>query len=294
MHITKILLTLAISATMGVAAAADIPTQTFNQTLHDQLPASIKESGVIRNVLDGSFPPYYSITPDKKIVGAMADFSQALSEILGVKIEHSIIPTLSANLMGLQAGRYDMSIGPIGDYPSREDKNDFVDYVKEYVVFAVKKGNPYKINSLDDVCGRKISVTSGGSAESVIRKKSEECVKNNKTAVTVLTFDNQTTAALAVRSSRADAFFSSQAPLSYFVSLNKDHLELAAVGKKNGFDDIYQGAVLAKDSPLTPVILDAFRILFDNGTYQAIMDKHNLHYNVIDMPGKNLGSTVGQ
>ena len=32
MHITKILLTLAISATMGVAAAADIPTQTFNHT----------------------------------------------------------------------------------------------------------------------------------------------------------------------------------------------------------------------------------------------------------------------
>ncbi len=286
----KLLLSLFLGSLMSMTLAAEIPQQQFNQSLYDQLPDSVKKAGVIRNVLDGSFPPYYSVTPDKKITGAMADFAQALSEVLGVKIEHTVIPTLSANLMGIQAGRYDISIGPVGDYPNREVKNDFVDYVQEYVIFAVQKGNPQKINGLEDVCGKKISVTAGGSAEAVIKKASEECVKAKKPAVNVLTFDSQTTSALAVRSGRADAFFSSQAPLSYFVSLNKDKMELAAVGKHNGFGEIYQGAVLAKDSPLTSVIVAAFQQLFDNGTYQAIMDKYNLHYNVIDKPGKNLAT----
>lgn len=292
MTLKKLLFTALLAGFVGNALAAEVAPQTFNQALHDKLPAAIKDSGVIRNVLDGSFPPYYSVSPDKQITGAMADFAQALSELFGVKIEHTVIPTLSANLMGLQAGRFDISIGPAGDYPDREAKNDFVDYVQEYVVFAVKKGNPYKINGLEDTCGRKISVTAGGSAETVIKQASEQCLKNSKPAITVLTFDSQTTAALAVRSGRADAFFSSQAPLSYFVSLNKDYLELAAVGKHNGFGQIFQGAVLPKDSALTPVILEAFQVLFDNGTYRAIMQKHNLQYNMIDKPGKNLGASA--
>lgn len=151
----KLLLSLFLGSLMSMTLAAEIPQQQFNQSLYDQLPDSVKKAGVIRNVLDGSFPPYYSVTPDKKITGAMADFAQALSEVLGVKIEHTVIPTLSANLMGIQAGRYDISIGPVGDYPNREVKNDFVDYVQEYVVFAVQKGNPQKINGLEDVCGKK-------------------------------------------------------------------------------------------------------------------------------------------
>ena len=288
----KLALAAALAGFAFSAFAADIPAQKFSKALHDRLPASVQKAGVLRDAVDGSFPPYSIITPDRKVEGAIKDFSTALSEILGVKIEHTNVPSFSALLMGIQSGRYDMALGPIGDYPNREGKNDFVDYVQEYVVFAVKKGNPLKINGLEDTCGRRISVMAGGSAEGVIKKASEACAKQGKPAVQVLSYDSQTTSALAVRSGRADAFFSSQAPLSYFVSQNKGFLELAAVGKKNGFADIYQGVVLGKDSALTPVILDAFKVIFENGTYKAIMKKHGLDYNLTAKPGKNLGATA--
>lgn len=274
------------------AFAAGIPAQKLDKSLHAKLPASIQKSGVLRDAVNGSFPPYYGVTPDKKIQGALSDFSKALGEILGVRVEHTNIPSLSGTLIGLQSGRYDISIGPIGDFPNREEKNDFVDYVQEYVVFAVKKGNPLKINGLEDTCGRRISVMAGGSAERVIKKQSDTCVKAGKKPVTVLSYDGQTTSALAVRSGRADAFFSSQAPLTYFVSQNKAYLELAAVGKKNGFNDLYQGAVLPKNSPLTPVVLDAFKIMYKNGTYKAIMEKWGLSRNMAAHPGKNMGIDV--
>ena len=161
MSFKKIALAAMLAGFAFSAFASDIPAQKFNKALHDKLPAAVQKSGVLRDVVNGSFPPYSIVTPDKKVAGAVMDFSKALSEILGVKIEHTSVPSLSGTLIGLQSGRYDVSLGPIGDYPNREAKNDFVDYVQEYVVFAVKKGNPLKINGLEDTCGHRISVMAG-------------------------------------------------------------------------------------------------------------------------------------
>ncbi len=67
---------------------------------------------------------------------------------------------------------------------------------------------------------------------------------DGKPAVTVQAFTDQPSSILAVRSKRSDAFFSSQAPLTYFVNQAKGQLELAGKGQKNGFGDIFQGTVV--------------------------------------------------
>ena len=94
-------------------------------------------------------------------------------------------------------------------------------------------------------------------------------------------YTDQPTSILSVRSKRADAFFSSQAPLTYFVQQSNGELELAGVGKPNGFEDLFQGAVVTKDSPLAEVLLDAVKELMKNGTYAAIMKKWGLENNMI-------------
>ena len=114
------------------------------------------------------------------------------------------------------------------------------------------------------------------------------CRAAGKPAVKVLAFSDQPTAILAVRSKRADALFSSQAALSYFVQQSSGELELAGKHQDNGFHDLYQGAVVAKDSPLGPLLVDAFQRLLDNGTYAAIMKKWGLGDNAIPRIGLNL------
>jgi polar amino acid transport system substrate-binding protein len=193
--------------------------------------------------------------------------------------------------MGLKAGRFQFSMGPIGDFPSRQANVDFIDYVREYVIFAVPKGNPHHIHSLSDACGLRISVMSGGSAEKVLRNQSKLCLEQGKPEVHILSYSDQPTSLLVVKAKRADAFFSSQAPLTYYVQQSKGELELAAVGQPNGFDELYQGAVVAKDSPLGQILLNAMQELFDNGTYALIMDKWGLESNRIDTPQINI-STV--
>ncbi|AUG99164.1 ABC transporter substrate-binding protein [Prodigiosinella confusarubida] len=271
------------------AHAADmIPVQKMQPALHDRLPDEVKKAGKLFSVNNGSFPPYEIVRGPNALEGASADLGTALGQLLGVKIEHATVSGLSGLLSGIKSGRYQLAIGPIGDYPGRQKENDFIDFVQEFVVFAVQKGNPQKINGLGDTCGKRIAVMAGGSAEQVIRKQSQACTDAGKPAVTVQSFTDQPSSILAVRSKRSDAFFSSQAPLVYFVEQSHGQLELAGIGKKNGFGDIFQGTVVPKGSKLGNVVLDGYRELFHNGTYAAIMKKWKLGGNMIAEPGRNL------
>lgn len=280
-----------ILAGPALAETAAIPKQSVNEELRARLPEKIRSEGKMTSVNNGSFPPYEIVT-GTKMEGASADLTDALGEVLGIKIEHATVGGLPALLAGVNSGRYQFAFGPIGDFKSREESNDFVDWVQEFVVFAVQKGNPKGIVSLDTSCGQRVAVMAGGSAERVIQAQAEKCKTDGKSAIEVQSYTDQPSSILAVRSKRADAFFSSQAPLTYFVSQANGQLELTGVGQKNGFDALYQGAVVPKGSELGPVLLDAVKVLMDNGTYAAIMKKWGVEDNNLTQPGINLGGQL--
>jgi polar amino acid transport system substrate-binding protein len=289
--IASTMLTGLMFAASAFAQDAVIPKQKVDESLRARLPESIRTSGKMISVNNGSFPPYEIVT-GTVLSGASADLEEALGELLGVKILSESVGGLPALLAGVTSGRYQFAFGPIGDYKDREGSNDFVDWVQEFVVFSVLKGNPKGITSLETSCGHRISVMAGGSAERVIQVQSKACDAAGKPAVEVQSYTDQPASILAVRSKRADAFFSSQAPLTYFVSQANGQLELAGVGQKNGFENIYQGAVVPKGSPLGPLFIDAIKQLTANGTYAAIMKKWGLENNMIKAPGLNLGGTL--
>lgn len=275
------------------APAAAVPQQQVDKSLHDRLPAKIKTAGKIVAVNNGSFPPYVIVGTDKgaSVEGATADLSQAVGQLLGIRIEHTTVDGLASVLSGMQAGRYDLDMGPTGDFVERQKQATFIDYVQEYVVFAVRKGNPKKIDGLETACGKRVGVMAAGSAEKVIKAQSAKCVAAGKPAIEVQSYKDQPSSILAVQSDRADAFFSSQAPLTYFVAQSGGKLELAGVGKGNGFEDLFQGALVPIGSPLAGVLLAALEKLHANGTYDAIMAKWGLEQNKLPKPGLNLGKS---
>lgn len=275
------------TGTQSAKPSAEIPAQKQNDALRAKLPAQIRDSGSLVVVDSGSFPPYEIIQTGKAPEGASADLMKALGEMWGVRVEHQTVDSLSSILTGLSADRYQLAFGPVGDFKSRQGGNDFIDYVQEFVVFAVQQGNPKHITGLDSTCGTKIAVQAGGSAEKVIKDQATKCQQQGK-PVEVQSYKDQPQSILAVQSGRADAFFSSQAPLTYFVKESAGKLELTGTGQPNGFDKLYQGAVVKKDSPMGPVVQESLQQLFDNGTYAAIMKKWGLEDNMIERPGKNL------
>jgi len=273
-----------------VLGAAPALAQTVDEALRARLPADIRAAGKMVSVNNGSFPPYEIVGDNNALTGASAELDQAIGALLGVRIENVTLGGLSAELIGIKGGRYQYAMGPIGDFKSREEANDFVDYVQEFVVFAVQKGNPKHIDSVEQACGTRVAVMAAGSAEKVIKAQADACKAQGKPPLEVQSYTDQPTALLAVRSKRADAFFSSQAPLTYFVEQTHGELDLAGIGKPNGFDNLVQGAVVAKGSPLGPLLLDCIKKLMANGTYQAIMKKWGLENNMLATPGINLAT----
>ena len=292
--IQKILCATALAAALTAPALAQnapagaVPKQNVNQELRAKLPEEIKKTNKLISVNSGSFPPYEIVTDTRSMTGASADLTDAIGQLLGVTIAHETVSGFPALLSGIKSGRYQFAMGPVGDFKTREEANDFVDWVQEFVVFAVQKGNPKKIDSLDAACGSRIAVMAGGSAERVIKTQAEKCQAEGKPKLEVQSYTDQPTSILSVRSKRADAFFSSQAPLTYFVQQSDGELELAGVGKSNGFEDLFQGAVVTKGSPLGEVLLASIKELMKNGTYAAIMKKWGLENNMISEPGINL------
>ncbi|WP_020499456.1 ABC transporter substrate-binding protein [Sciscionella marina] len=273
----------------STGTTASVLRQQTDQRLHDRLPAKIKARGSLIAVNNGSFPPYTIAGSDGRALrGVSADLATSLGQLLGIRIENVTVDGLPSQLTGIKAGRYDLTLGPTGDFPKRQKQNDFVDWVKEYVVFAVRKGNPKHIGSIEDTCGLRIAVMSGGSAEDVLREQVKRCAGARKPAPDIQSYKDQPSAVLAVQADRADGFFSSQAPLTYFVNMAGKDLQLAGVGKPNGFDTLYQGAVVPKNGPLRDVLTAAINELVRNGTYGKILSAWKVSHNGLDKAGINL------
>lgn len=272
----------------GSGSGQEIPTLQQDDALRNQLPADVLKNNKLTSVNTGSFPPYTIVGTDDKVTGATADIEKALGQLWGVTITDKTVDSLPSMLTGLSADRYELSMGPVGDFKERQGKNVFIDYVQEFVVFAVPKGNPKGIKDLDSACGTKVAVQAGGSAEKVIKAQADTCTKEGTKAIQVMSFKDQPQSILAVQSGRADAFFSSRAPLTYFVKESNGKLELAGTDSKNGFDTLYQGAVVKKGSKMEGAVTAGLQKLFDDGTYGKIMKKWGLDANKIDKPGKNL------
>lgn len=266
----------------------EIDEQEYREDLFEALPEHVQEAGFITAVNTGSFPPYTEVDGEGNVTGATADLGEALGEILGIEFRHETVDGLSGALVGIEAERYDLHLGPVGDFPDRQEQATFVDWVQEFVVFAVPAGNPNEISDVTTTCGLEIAVQAGGSAEEVIRNQSEACVEGGEDAIEVNSFQDQPNAILSVQSGRTDAFFSSQAPLTYFVDGSDGELELAGVGEPNGFDDLYQGLLVPQDSPMAEMFLEAIEVLHENGTYEQIMTAWGLEGNMLDEPGINL------
>src|SRR5262245_1978661 len=89
----------------AIAQDAGLPKLSVNEELRAKLPEDIKTAGKMISVNNGSFPPYEIVT-GTEMTGASADLTDALSQVLGVKIEHETVGGLPALLAGVNSGRY--------------------------------------------------------------------------------------------------------------------------------------------------------------------------------------------
>lgn len=157
----------------------------------------IIERGKIIVGMDMSAPPYAFTDANNQPTGSEYETAQLLAKDLGVELE--IVQTSGANRVPyIVAGRADVMMGAFAIIPDRAKSVWFSSpYATVYSMVMAPKD--LKIETYDDLIGKKIAVARGGYTEQVL-------IKNAPEGVEIVRFDDDPQAMNALTSGQVDAY----------------------------------------------------------------------------------------
>jgi polar amino acid transport system substrate-binding protein len=253
------------SSTSATPAGADAKVAAL-------VPAAIKSKGTLTVAADASYAPDEFFAPDgHTVIGMDPDLVKALAAKMGLKakVENAVFETI---IPGLASGKYDIGASSFTDTKEREKTVDFVTYANVGESFFTKASGGTDISSIADICGKTVAVEKGTTEQDDATKQGAKCKSAGKPGVTVLTFQDQNGANLALQSGRAQLVFADSPPAAYAVKQSNGQFKL--VGSE--YAAAPYGLAMAKGNGLDKAVLAALKALMQDGTYQSIFQKWGL------------------
>ncbi|KAA0940368.1 transporter substrate-binding domain-containing protein [Streptomyces apricus] len=268
------------------------PSLDVVPALHDALPRSVQDSGVLRFAGD-SHPPFRSVAADGSVTGIDADLQKALGRVLGVRTEIKIVNNLPAALQGMLSGRYEAFNGPVQATAERERQFDTITWMTSRTAYVLPKSSKAGVSSADDLCGRKVAVVKSSVVEGQLKKLSAYCTGKGDRATTAIGLDDTNATLLAARSGRADAAGMTQAAAIDVTGAQKDTYTYVTQTEQQGATTDNLALLVPKDGGLGPVVHKAFQELVDNGEYRRVMKHWGLTDVMVDEPVLNIAGEEG-
>jgi polar amino acid transport system substrate-binding protein len=243
------------------------------------LPKSVADTGTLTVALDATYAPDEFIDTDgKTIIGFDADLSNAIAGTLGLKATLSNA-TFDTIIPGIVSGKFDLGASSFTDTKEREQQVDFVTYFTAGEGYYVPANSTLVLDGLESLCGHKVAVEKGTTEETDANTQNDACTKAGKPGVTVLSFDDQNAANLAVSSGRAEVGFLDSQIAAYVASTSKGQFKTS--GKP--FATAPYGLAVAKNG-IGPAVLSALKVLIADGTYGKFLAKWGLTDGAITDP----------
>jgi polar amino acid transport system substrate-binding protein len=236
------------------------------------VPASIKSKGTLTVAADASYAPDEFFAPDgHTVIGMDPDLTKALAAKMGLKaeVQNAVFETI---IPGLASGKYDIGASSFTDTKEREKTVDFVTYANVGESFFTKASGGTDISSIADICGKTVAVEKGTTEQDDATKQGAKCKTAGKPGVTVLTFQDQNGANLALQSGRAQLVFADSPPAAYAVKQSNGQFKL--VGSE--YAAAPYGLAIAKGNGFDKAVLAAVKAVMADGTYQSIFKKWGL------------------
>ena len=239
------------------------------------LPDYVTKDGKLTIGMDTSYAPAEFLAEDGKTpVGFDVDIAKALAQVFGLEADpetanfDSIIPSVGA--------KYDIGISSFTVTKERLEAVDFVSHFDAGSAWAVKKGNPKKLDT-SNMCGAKIAVQTGTVQEEEANTIAKGCEADNKAEV--MSYKRQAEAATAVATGKADAFYADSPVAGYAISQTAGQLE--ALGDVEGVAK--QGIAVKKgNTQLAEAVQKAVQKLMDDGTYMKILKHWGVESGALD------------
>jgi polar amino acid transport system substrate-binding protein len=254
-------------------SGGDTKELTKDDAINAKLPADIRSAGKVRVASGVSFPPMeFFDTDNKTVLGFDADLGKALGQVTGVTFEFSNV-NFDGIIGGLEAGRYDLALTGMLDKKVRQQKVDFVDYLKSGTAIMVAAGNPNNVATKDDLCGRTVAVEKGASGDLTADDIAKKCAADGKKALSKQPYPDQASAVQALQSKRADAVLALDLTLAYTVKQSNGAFAIAG----EPFDTLPVGCAVPKSkTDLRDAVQAALKKVIDGGVYDQLLAKWGL------------------
>jgi polar amino acid transport system substrate-binding protein len=258
-------------------------TVAMNSTIAAEVPATIKSKGTLTVAADATYAPNEFIGPDGHTVQGMSpDLGHAIASVMGLKANF-VNATFDTIIPGLQSGKYDLGFSSFSDTKAREKVVDFVTYFIAGTSFYVKAQGGPTINTLADLCGRKVAVERGTTQATDATAQSAKCRKAGKAKVSVSVFPDQNAANLSLSSGRAEVGMADSPVAAYIVKQSNGQFKVS--GKSYGTAPY--GIAIPKGNGMAKPILAALKELISSGTYMSVLTKWGIQAGAITNPKIN-------
>ena len=226
------------------------------------LSSSLLPAQDLRTAVDGTFAPHAM----PSLGGGYEGFNIDLANEIGKRMKRKVTidaTQFSGILPALQAGTYDFVAAPTTVTKERADNLLFTEgYLNTDFQFLIKKGGP-KVNKLEDLKGKTVSVNKGSAYDSWARGLEAQV------GWKVESYGTQTDAVQAVLAGRADANVAGNTVIAWAVK-NNPQLELSYLHSTG----LVWAAPMRKDSTeLRKQIENAIECMKLDGTIAKMHEK---------------------
>ena len=264
----------------------DVSSVEKDDTIAALLPESVTKDGKLTIGMDTSYAPAEFLAADGKTpVGFDVDIAKALAGVFGLEADpetanfDSIIPAVGA--------KYDIGISSFTVTKERLEAVDFVSHFNAGSAWAVKKGNPNKVDT-SDLCGKKVAVQTATMQETAANKMAKQCKADGKAEMDVISSKLQTDVTTNVVTGKADVFYADSPVAGYAIAQTDGELE--TLGKTEGIAP--EGIVVKKgDQQMDEALQKALQKLIDDGTYMKILKYWGVQDGAISKPEINTPGT---
>jgi polar amino acid transport system substrate-binding protein len=267
----------------GATSTAASGAVAKDATIAAEVPSGIAAKGTLTVAADATYPPNESIGTDgKTVVGMDADLAKALGTIMGLTLNMTNA-TFESIIPGLASGKYDLGMSSFTDTKEREKTVDFVTYFSAGTSFFVNANGGPTINTLDDLCGHKVSVEKGTTQADDATAQDKKCMSAGKPGVNVQVYPDQTATNLALSSGRAEVSMADSPVAAYQVKQSNGAFKLTG----QSYGTAPYGIAIPKGNGMAKPILDALKKLMSSGAYTTILQTWGIADGAINNPQIN-------
>jgi len=271
------------SAGGSTAPASQAPGSAAPTTEAIAPPTSLVTAGKLTDCVDIEYPPMEFFassdeTDPNKSTGFDVDAARAVATKLGLTLE-VVNSGFDALIPDLSAGRCDIVWSALYVSDERLQVADAVPYMATGHAVMVPKGNPKAIKAVGDLCGKTISIQSGGVVETASNKASDDCVAAGKPAITIQGYPKVADEFQQIVLGRVDAVWETDTAVLNYMFSNPDKYEMGfAFPRDKNYGVYFQKGKADVGTAVTA----ALAALKADGTLAALATQYNIDPAVLD------------